>query len=123
MFTTRAGLCGFATGLSGLATCFGSMTVTVGSGVAEPIAVCDTAVPLRPLSNAIDRMAITKGATELDDNLMMVSSRTKTDFAVPMCTTPRTLARISELDHLGLQIFSACRRYVNQENAGRSLEV
>ena len=66
----------------------------------EPVAVCDIAVPLRLLRNAVDRIAITEGATEPDDNLMMVSSRARTDFAVPMCgTTPHKLAQVSELDH------------------------
>ena len=65
----------------------------------EPVAVCDIAVPLRLLSNAVDRIAITEGATEPDDNLMIISSRAKTDFAIPMCTIPRKLARISELGH------------------------
>ena len=60
-----------------------------GSEAPEPVAVCDIAVPLRLLSNAVDRIAITKGATEPDDNLMIISSRAKTDFAVPMCTIPR----------------------------------
>ena len=31
-------------GLCGLATCFGASTVMLGSGVAAPVAVCDTAV-------------------------------------------------------------------------------
>ena len=49
------------------------------------MAVCDIAVPLRLLSNAIDRIAITEGATEPDDNLMIISSRAKADVAAPMC--------------------------------------
>ena len=69
----------------------------------EPVAVCDIAVPLRLLSNALDRIAITEGATKPDDNLMITSSRAKRDFAVPLCTIPRKLAQISELGHLGLQ--------------------
>jgi hypothetical protein len=76
----------------------------LGSWVPEPVAVCDIAVPLRLLSNAVDRIAITEGATEPDDNLTMISFRARTDFAVPMCgTTPHKLARISELGHRGLQ--------------------
>jgi hypothetical protein len=68
--------------------------------VPEPVAVCDRAVPLRLLSNAVDRMAIAKGVTEPDDSLIKVSSRARTDFAIPMCgTTPHNLARISGLDH------------------------
>ena len=66
----------------------------------ESVAVCDIAVPLRLLSNAVDRIAITEGATEPDDNFIVVSSRARTDFAVPMCgTIPHNLARASELDH------------------------
>ena len=63
----------------------------------EPVAVCDIAVPLRLLSNAVDRIAITEGATKPDDNLMITSSRAKRDFAVP--AIPRKLAQISELGH------------------------
>ena len=65
----------------------------------EPVAVCDIALPLRLLSNAVDRIAITKGATEPDDNLMIISSR-EDGFAFPIgATTPSKLARISELGH------------------------
>jgi hypothetical protein len=67
--------------------------------VLEPVAVCDIAVPLRLLSNAVDRIAITEGATKPDDNLMITSSRAKRDFAVPMWTIARKLAQISELGH------------------------
>ena len=66
----------------------------------EPVAVCDIAVPLRLLSNAVERIAITEGATKPDDNLIIISSRARTDVAAPMCgTTPSKLARISELGH------------------------
>ena len=63
------------------------------------MAVCDIAVPLRLLSIAVDRIAITEGVTEPNDNLMVISSRAKTDFAVPICTISRKLVRISELGH------------------------
>jgi hypothetical protein len=63
------GLCGLATGLCGLATCFGASTVMLGR-VPEPVAVCDTAVPLRPHNNAVDRIATAESATRLDDILI-----------------------------------------------------
>ena len=52
----------------GLATCFGASTVMLGSGAAEPVAVCDTAVPLKLHSNDIDKIAIAEGATKPDGN-------------------------------------------------------
>ena len=55
----------------------------LGSWVPEPVAVCDIAVPLRLLSNAVDRIAITEGATEPDDNLMMVSPRAQDGLCRP----------------------------------------
>jgi hypothetical protein len=62
----------------------------LGSGVPEPTAVCDIAVPLRLLSNVVDRIAITEGATKPDDNLMFISSRARTDIAVPVQDTVQT---------------------------------
>lgn len=62
-------------GLCGLATCFGATTVMPGSGVADPVAVCDTAVPLGPHSNTVDRIATDERATKLGDNLMAMSSQ------------------------------------------------
>jgi hypothetical protein len=41
-----------------------------GSGAAEPVAVCEIAVPLGPHSNAADKIATAEGAAKLDDNLM-----------------------------------------------------
>src|SRR3981081_3056469 len=58
----------------------------LGSAVAEPVAVCDTAVPLRPHSNAVDRIATAAGATGLDDNLMTMSSQIQEGYAVPVRT-------------------------------------
>jgi hypothetical protein len=81
-------------GLCGLANCFGATTVTAGS-VAEPVAVCDTAVPL---SNEVDNTTTAKGATKLDDNLMTMSSRIQDGHAVPMHTA-RKLATISKFGH------------------------
>jgi len=69
VFATRPDPCGLATGLCGLATCFGASTVMPGR-VPEPVAVCDTAVPLRAHNNAVDRIATAEGATRLDDILM-----------------------------------------------------
>ena len=42
----------------------------LGSGVEEPVTVCDIAVPLWPHNNAVDRIATAEGATRLDDILM-----------------------------------------------------
>jgi hypothetical protein len=47
--------------------------VTLGSVVKEP-AVCDTAVPPRAHSNAIDRIATAEGGIRLDGILMTMSS-------------------------------------------------
>jgi hypothetical protein len=44
----------------------------LGSGAAEPVAVCDTAVPLKLHSNEIDKIAIAEGAKRLED-LMTLS--------------------------------------------------
>ena len=72
-----------------LATCFGATIVMLGSGVAAPVAVCDTAVPLRPHSNAVDKMAIAEGATMLDEDLMTVSSQIQDGKCHPsICTVP-----------------------------------
>jgi hypothetical protein len=64
VFAARSSLCG------GLALCSGGVTVMLGSGVAEPVAVCDTAVLLSPHSNAVDKMAIAERAKRLDEDLM-----------------------------------------------------
>ena len=75
MFATCGGLCGgLATGLCGLATCFGATTVTVGSVADEP-PVCDMAVPPGAHSNTVDRIATAEGATRLDDTLMTHSPK------------------------------------------------
>ena len=42
----------------------------LGSGAAEPVAACDTAVQLGLHSNAIDKIATAKGAAKLEDNLI-----------------------------------------------------
>ena len=55
----------------GLAVCFGGETVTLGSW----LAVCEAAVPLRPHSNAVDRIATAEGATRLDDILITRSPK------------------------------------------------
>ena len=67
--------CGFATGRFGLAACFGASTVMLGSGAAEPAAVCDTAVPLKLHSNEIKKIAIAEGTIRLDDILIAIPSR------------------------------------------------
>ena len=66
----------------GLATCFGASTVMLGSGAAEPVAVCDTAVPLKLHSHDIDKIAIAEGAKRLDEDLMTLSSQIQDDYAV-----------------------------------------
>ena len=65
--------------------------MTLGSWVLEPVAVCDIAVPLRLLSNAADRIAITVGATMPDEDPMTVSSKSRKAFAIlDTCTIPET---------------------------------
>jgi hypothetical protein len=56
----------------------------LGSGVAEPVAVCDTAVPLKLHSNEIDKIAIAEGAKRLDEDLMTLtlSCQIQDDYAV-----------------------------------------
>jgi hypothetical protein len=54
----------------------------LGSRVAESVAACDTAVPLRPHSNAVDKMATAEGATRIDDNLMTMSFQIQDGQAV-----------------------------------------
>jgi hypothetical protein len=51
-----------------------------GSWVAEPVAVCDIAGPLRPHSNAVDKMAKAEGVKKLDEDLMTVSSQIQADM-------------------------------------------
>jgi hypothetical protein len=79
---TRFDVCGVATGRFGLATGFGASTVMLGSRAAEPVAVCDTAVPLKLHSNEIDKIAIAEGAKRLDEDLMTLSSQIQDDYAV-----------------------------------------
>ena len=55
--------------ICGLATCFGASTVTVGSEVAEPVAVCGAA---GLHSKTVDKKATAEGATKLDDNLKTI---------------------------------------------------
>jgi hypothetical protein len=47
----------------------------LGSGTAEPVAVCDSAVPLMLHSNEIDKTARAEGAKRLDDILMRRSPK------------------------------------------------
>jgi hypothetical protein len=51
--------------------------MTPGSEVAEPVAVCDIAVPLRPHSSSIDKIATAGLATKDDENLMAMSSQNR----------------------------------------------
>ena len=90
VFAHRFGACG-------LATCFGASTVTLGSWVAEPVAVCDIAVPLGPHNNAVDRIATAEGAAKLDDNLM--TSPPKSGTEMPSRHVHGTIH--SELGHRG----------------------
>ena len=54
----------------GPVNCFGSLTVVVGSTVADPVAVCDIAVPPGLHSSAIDKTAGL--ATESNEALMAI---------------------------------------------------
>jgi hypothetical protein len=90
VFATCAGLCGDLATCRGLATCFGATTVMLGSGAAEPVAVCDIAVSLRLHSNAVDRIAIAEGATKLDNDLMIISGQIQDGHSVPMRTRYHT---------------------------------
>jgi hypothetical protein len=47
----------------------------LGSGAAEPVAVCDTAVPLRLHSNEIDKITIPEVAQRVGDVLMTHSPK------------------------------------------------
>src|SRR5882672_2317684 len=62
----------------------------LGSWAAEPVAVCDVAVPLRLHSNAVDRIAIAESATKLDDDLMTISRQIQDGHSVPMRTRYHT---------------------------------
>jgi hypothetical protein len=97
----RATVSGF--GFCGLATCFGASTVMLGSGAAELAAVCDTAVPLRPHNNAVDRIATAEGSTKLDDNLMTCPPKNWDGQAIPMhgstYSTPTGQIRIRTLQN------------------------
>jgi hypothetical protein len=61
------------------------------------------AVPPRLPSNAADRIRMRENATEPDDDLMIMSSRASTDFAVPIYAILRKLFRISSLGYCGLR--------------------
>jgi hypothetical protein len=52
----------------------------LGIGAATPVSGCDIAVPLRLHSNAVDRIAIAEGATNLDDEFMIISDQIRTDL-------------------------------------------
>jgi hypothetical protein len=54
----------------------------LGSVAAEPVAVCDTAVPLKLHSNEIDKIAIAEGPKRLDEDLMTLSFQIQDDYAV-----------------------------------------
>jgi hypothetical protein len=64
--------------------------MTLGSEVAELVAVCDIAVPFRPHSSSIDKIATVGLATKSDENLMAMSSQNWDGHAIPM----RTVAHI-----------------------------
>jgi hypothetical protein len=69
----------------GLVTCFGASTMTLGSEAAEPVAVCDIAVPLRPHRSSIDKTATVGLATKGDENLMAMPSQIRDGHAIPIC--------------------------------------
>jgi hypothetical protein len=81
VLAARSCLCG------GLALCSGAVTVTLGRG--ELGAVCETAVPVRPHNNQVDRIATAEGATRLDDVLII---RTPKSGAATWIFHPRTKA-------------------------------
>jgi hypothetical protein len=58
--------------LFGVTIRFGASTVMVGSGAAEPVAVCGAA---GPHSKTVDKAATAEGTTKLDDNLITMSSQ------------------------------------------------
>jgi hypothetical protein len=60
----------------------------LGSVAAEPVAVCDTAVPLKLHSNEIDKIAIAEGPKRLDEDLMTLSFQIQDDYAVLGRTVP-----------------------------------
>jgi hypothetical protein len=110
VFATRLGLCG-------LATCFGAWTVMLGS--VEPVAVCDTAVPLRPHSNAVDKMATAEGATKIDDHLMTMSFPNPGRNAVPMRARYHVFRiELPRVENISANDF----RHGGRENADRSLK-
>jgi hypothetical protein len=65
-------------GFCGVATCFGASTTTLGSEVVAPpegVAVCDSAVSLRPHnSSAIDKTPAARPATKSDETFIAMSS-------------------------------------------------
>jgi len=71
----------------GLALCSGAVTVTLGRG--ELGTVCETAVPVRPHNNQVDRIATAEGATRLDDVLII---RTPKSGAATWIFHPRNKA-------------------------------
>jgi hypothetical protein len=71
----------------GLATCLGASTVMPGSEPAEPVGVCDIAVPF---SSPIDKIATAGLATKSDENLMAMSSQTRDGHAIPRRTVAHT---------------------------------
>ena len=97
--------------------------MTLGSGVPEPVAVCDIAVPLRLLSNAVDRIAIAEGATKPDDDLMPYPPEPRRTLPPRcVCDTMQTSPNY-RIGPLRLAVyFRRRRRHINQENADRSLE-
>jgi hypothetical protein len=54
--------------------------------VAEPVEVRDIAVPLRPHSSSIDKIATAGLATKSDEHLMAMSSQNWDGHAIPMRT-------------------------------------
>ena len=84
----------------GLAACFGASTVMEGSGVAEPVAICEAA---GPHSKTVDKRAKAEGATNPDDNLMACPF--EDGHSVPMRTRDQTLGEIFERGHWWLKVF------------------
>ena len=71
----------------GRATRLGASIVTLGSEAAEPVAVCDIAVPLRPHINS---MVAVLATTRVEEDLMAISSQCGAANSTPRRRVPRS---------------------------------
>src|ERR1700761_5081030 len=94
----------------GVATCFGSTTVTLGSDVEGP-AVCDTAALPGKHSIVVDKRTTAAGATRPDDNLMTRSLHPdRGGLLLLRCTLACTLPRIVNVGHGQRAVYLRPRR-------------